>query len=326
MATQDKVKTRYLVIRLDITDQNSNATFENGSTTKYIYGFSGSPVSAGNTLVQGSAYAKLDCIIQAGISYQSNVASISISGMDVSDINTFSRANLFNFFDVYSANQVTIYAGYSLNSNGLPPLIFNGNVMYAGPDYNNSRDRRFIIRAMQLYSLANTNLTPLNIKGSISIDNLFRFICQKMDYNYRGYNVTGNAYNPILTGDGKSMIDNAVQRYGYVRYFSTDPEGNYNTVYVAPKGQGFEVTNFTLSAANGMIGYPVIETAGFSVRTYFNPSIAVGQGIKVDSITVGYINNKQLYINQMIHDIHNREEPWESVLQLNEYSVTPTGG
>lgn len=320
------IKTRYLVIRLDITDKNTVGTFANGSTTKYIYGFSGSPLADGNSIANGIAYPKIDCIIQAGIGYQSNVASITIAGMSLSDINTFSRTNLFNFFDIYSSNLVTVYAGYSLNSNGLPPLIFCGSIIYAGPDFNNSRDRPFIIRAMQNYSLANTNLPPINIKGNISIDNLFRFICQQIDFNYRGYQVKGNAYNPILTGDGKSMLDNATRRYGYIYHVSTDPNANYNIVYIAPKGSGFEVTNFILSAKNGMIGSPVIETAGFSVRTYFNPSLAIGQGIKVDSITLDYINNKQLYINQMIHNIHNREDAWESVLQLNEYSVSLTGG
>lgn len=320
MAIQDKIKTRYLVVRLDIAEPNSTATFENGSTTKYIYGFSGSP------FLTGSAYAKLDCIIQAGISYQSNAAAITISGMGIGDINTFTRANLFNYFDVYSANQVSIYAGYALNSNGLPPLIFNGSVIDAGPDYNRSQDRIFIIRALQNYSLANTNLPPVNIKGVISVDNLFRYICQITDLNYKGFNVTGNAYNPILVGDGKAMLDNATKKYGYVYHISTDPEANYNIVYIAPKGSGFQVSNFVLSAANGMIGYPRIETGGFSARTYFNPNLSVGQGIKVDSLNVAYINDRQLYINQMIHNLHNREQAWESMLQLNVYALTPSGG
>ena len=56
-----QLKTRYLIIRLDITD-NVN-TFSNVTITKYIYAYSGSPLSD-NKLYDNSSYQKAEVIIE----------------------------------------------------------------------------------------------------------------------------------------------------------------------------------------------------------------------------------------------------------------------
>lgn len=322
MTTQ--LKTRYLVIRLDVNNQigqtNSNTSFTNGTTTKFIYAYSGS------SLTEGVGYQRVDCIITQGIGWQDNVATIDIYGMNISDINTFTRANLTTFTDVYSNNLVTVYAGYQLNSDGLPPLVYSGYVIFAGPDFNVSRDRKFTLHAMQFYDNDNTNIIPYNVKGAISLDNLFRFLCQRGNYIYRGSNIKGTAYNPILTGSIRQQLQQACSKYGYHMYMSRTAGEVQNILYIAPINQPLQDNvPIVLSAQNNeMIGFPIVEQFGFNIKCYFNPSLIVGLNIRVNSLTVEYINDKTLYINQMIHELHNREEPWQSTLQLNTWSGTPT--
>lgn len=318
MANQ-QLKTRYLVIRLDINDA-TNGVFANGSTTKFVYGYSGgvATTSAINSLQLGIGYPKIDCIIQTGINYQANIATVVICGMSENDINTFTRTNLSGFIDIYTTNTVTIYAGYELGSDGLPPLVYSGGVIKAAPDYNSSRDRPLIITSMQYFAIRNINLPPTNLQGIISRDNVLRFICNNAQLHYEGYKVTGNDYNPIFVGDALSQLDQALRKYNLVRYMSQNPQTNLNTVEVAPKNIPFDEVPYILNVKTGeMIGYPQIEDYGFSVRTYFNPNLTIGKAIQVESITVPLINNKNLYINNMVHELHNREESWQSTLQLN---------
>ncbi len=323
---QNQLKTRYLVIRLDIANpvaqasSNQSTTFSNGKTTKYVYAYSGSP------LQEGMAYSKVDAIITQSIGWQDNTATVTIYGMNPADINTFTRSNLDLWFNVFTANLITIYAGYNLGSDGLPPIVFCGYVIFAGANYNNSRDRPFVIHSMQFFDLNNVNIKPTNPKGVISLDNLFRQICQAGNLVYRGYNITGNAYSPILTGTVRDQLQQACKRYGYQITMTRSPDNVLNIVSISPIGQPMQNSNITLSAQNNeMIGFPVVENYGFSIKCYFNPTLIVGQTLYVNSVSVPYINNKQLYINQMVHELHNREEQWQSTLQLNAYGTLVFG-
>lgn len=321
----NNLKIRYITIRLDIVNSgsNENTTFSDGTTTKFVYGYSGSPITQG---MNSAGYAKIDCFIQAGIGSLDNVATIKIFGMNIADINSFTRTNLAGSYDIYTANQITIYAGYNLNSDGLPPLVYSGGVIRSAPDYNITRDRPLIIKSIQNFAFDNINVLPTNIKGTISLDNLFRFICNKQgNLVYQGYNVKGNAYNPIASGSVYQQLEHIANKYGYKVHRASSGTFNQNVVYIAPKNSPFKDSQFILSAQNGMIGFPNIEDFGFSVKTYFNPNILIGQKIQVHSESVPYINNKDLYVNQMTHDLHNREEPFYTTLQLNTYSASFTG-
>jgi hypothetical protein len=316
-----ELKTRYLVIRLDLTNQisqasSNNAKFTNGTTTKFIYAYSG------GTGIEGVAYQKVDCTLNIGIGYSDHTATIDIYGMELSDINTFTRANLQGNLEMYAGNLVSVYAGYTLGSDGLPPLAYTGYVVFSGPDYNVSRDRKFTIHSKQFFDIRQINLKPTNIKGEISLDNLFRYICQLQNINYRGINVTGNAYNPIFTGSLQQQLQQAVDRYGYHMAFIRSPGELQNILYIAPINTPFITKEYVISAQNNdMIGFPIVENYGFTIKCYYNPNLFIGQAIRVNSLTIDYINDKTLYINQMIHQLHNREELWQSTLQLNIYSL-----
>lgn len=320
MAIINKLKTRYLVIKLEIAEENGG-TFSDGTTTKFIYAFSGT------TNVAGSAYQKVDCVIQTGVGFQQSTSTMIIYGMSESDINTFTRTNLLDPVFAYSKNTVSVYAGYSLNSDGLPPFIYKGNVLRAGADYNISRDRPFIITSLFLFTDQNLNLDSFNVNGVISIDNVLRNICNKARIIYKGSNITGNDYNPIFTGSIKNQLTQAAKKYNLQFYIINSEDQVQTTAYFAPQNTALIESDFILQASDdgGMIGFPIIEDMGFTVRSYFNPAIYVGQSIEVNSITVPYINNRKLYINQMIHELHNREAPWQSTLQLNPYLAFPTG-
>jgi hypothetical protein len=199
--------------------------------------------------------------------------------------------------------------------------VYSGGIIRAGADYNMSRDRPFIINSLQYFTLQNTNILPTNIQGSISVDNLFRYIANKAGFRYVGTDVSGNAYNPILTGSVLQQLDEVSKRYGYKHYISQDSVVNQNVVFVSPINTPFDIDTYQISAENNnMIGFPVITDYGFSVMSYFNPQLTVGRSVNVNSLTVPYINNRTLYVNQMVHELGNRSNNWRTTMQLNIWS------
>ena len=296
----DNLNTRYMTIALTL----SSGTFSNGTTTKYIYANS------------GVGYLDAECVITNAIGQLNNTAYINICGMTLDDVNTFTRANLGNKNQLITDNQVDIYAGYDLNNNGFPPLVYTGQVRTSAPDFNNP-DRPFNIISMQTLIAQNINVLPVNPTGQMALDDLFRTIIKNLPYNYtyQGVNVTGYAYNPIYFGDPISQLKNATNDYGY--HYVIDRKN----ILIALKGQPLTLKTYKINSDNGMLGYPLVEEFGISVRVRFNPLISIGQLINVTSSFE--FANGDWYINAMEHVLQNKKSKWESILKLNRYFGVP---
>ncbi len=306
------LNTRYLTIQLDIDGQNVGGA-AGTATTKYIIANSG--VRENN-----NKYLSCDITIQRSVGFVYDTATVIIKGISESDINTFTKTNLGNNLQILSGNKLTIYAGYTLDSNGIPPLVFQGFTLRSAPDYNISRDRPFIITAMVQYNVQQTIAPHINIQGTTTVDNLFKAIATNGGFDYMGNNVSGNAVNPIYTGDLNTQLYEATKHYGYY-YKPLTLNSTNTTIAVAKIGQPLIDETFTLSADNGMIGFPLVEDYGFAASCYFNPSLKIGQKILVSSVTLDYINNQPLYINAMTHKLQNKDSHWNTKLQLNTYPI-----
>lgn len=312
MATD--IPVRYLTIRLQVDGKNFGGA--NGtSNVKYITCNSG-------IADDGDSYLSAEIVIQKSTGYIYDTATIVLHGMNQTDINTFTRTNLQGELYLNSDNQVTIYAGYELGSDGLPPIVYQGFVLRSGVDPNIARDRPFVITTMQNFNFQNEIALPVNPSGNISLNTLFKTIANNAGYNYQSTGVKGIVSSVVLHAMTKKQQLDIIYDYGY--YYKTQITApNQFTLYVAPKGQPLLTSQFQLSENNGMIGYPIVEDYGFSARCYFNPNLQIGQAITVKSEVLELINNQNLYINGMQIILQNKDVDWVSILQLNTYSFTP---
>jgi len=308
-------KTRYMTIKLEIDAEQTG-----GSSGTYITKFITCNSGVADTQNDNKYYLDCEVIIQRSTGFLSDSATIIIRGMSEEDINTFSRVNLQGPLQLYSGNSVTIYAGYELGSDGLPPLVYQGFALRAGADYNINRDRTFIMHTMQNYYFQNTLLAPTNPQGTITIDTLCRAIATKAGLYYQSRDVQGTTKNPILVGNFDQQMTQATSTTGYY-YDFVRPD----TVAVAKRGTPLVLSDYTLSADTGMIGYPLLEDYGISVQCYFNPSLTIGQQITVKSLTVPIANNNKWYINAMQHVLQNKQDAFMSILQLNVWRLAVGG-
>lgn len=250
-----------------------------------------------------------DANINIGGGFNPSSANVVIYGLLESDINAYSRySNPFEMF----ANSIEIYAGYALGDNGLPPLIYVGQIIMAGADLNNP-NRAFIIKSMTSVINQNTVSQPTNPKGQIALNDLFgSIVAQQQGLSYTPNNVTGFATSPVYTGSVIEQLQQATADYSYQMKVLN------NQVLIAPKGQPFISQSASLNASNGMLGYPAVTEFGIDVRCRFNPSIQFGQSINIESRL--NIANGNWWINGMSHVLQNQGAKWETLLHLNPFS------
>lgn len=239
-----------------------------------------------------------------------NSAVLTIYGMTIEDCNQFSRFNQTYPLNLYE-NAIEIYAGYSVDANGFPPLVYKGQVYLAGGNFNDPSRPFTIVSYSGIY---NQNLISsiTNPQGDVALDTLFQGIVQKSPDNltYQSNGVKGNTNCPIYSGSWISQLNYACKDYGY--QFKLDDD----KVLVTAINNAYSENLLTINKDTGMIGYPIIVDLGIDVRYRFNPSVQFGQKVKVES-TLQQLANGTWYINGMSHTLQNRGAKWESAFKLN---------
>lgn len=307
----NNLNTRYLTIKLILDngifpDSTTNGV---GSNTKII------------TANSGSGYLACEVVVNKMIGFLSNEAYITIYGMNLQDINTFSRANIQNPFTLYVANRVEIYAGYSLQANGLPALLYSGQVLTAAPDFNGN-NRKFNIHSLIAGVTQNGFSLPTNPTGTVALNDLFQNMINRFPNTlaYKPNNVTGVAVNPLYEGSALQQLQQATSDYGYQMMLDN------NTVYISPKDTPFNTATYILSGDNGMLGYPILEDMGLSVRMRYDPAVSIGSQIKLISLMdiVKQSKDNIWWVNAMQIFLQNKESKWETVLKLNPFYFIPS--
>lgn len=309
------MKTRYIVIKLILDD----GAFPSAPTSSNSQPQNVKIIRAQSD--ENSATVEIDIMKEAG--FTQSEAHVVIYGLTKADSNAFSRFNLLSNYDMLK-NYIEIYAGYTVNSSGYPPLCYAGQCYITGPDFNNPN------RPLQVSSLLgivdqNTIALETNPNGSIAISDLFKSIIAKapkapQNFIYHGDLVNGIAEYPHYTGSWINQLNQAVKDYGYKVKID-----NYN-IYVAPQGQAYTNNVYNLSVESGRIGYPTLSQFGIDCYGYYNPAIQFGQKVKIDDSELT-IANGEWYVNGVIHSLGNRRSEWKTLYQLNttafNLSTTP---
>lgn len=300
-ANATEMLTRYMAIRL-ILDEGAfpSAPTADGQSQNVKTIFANSDIN--------SLTVEADITLASGL--EPNSAYITIFGMTIEDCNQFSRFNQLFPAQLY-ANTVEVYAGYTVDSSGLPPLVFKGQVYRAAPDFSNE-NRRFVIESYSGIYNQNLIASATNPSGDVPLNTLFQGIVQKSpdDITYNANNVTGTTNCPLYMGSWINQLQMACNDYGYQMKLVN------NEVYISPKGTPYVNDILTLSMDNGMLGSPMLVDLGVDVRCRFNPAIKFGQQITIQSIYQSKANGTW-WINGYSHTLQNRGAKWESKLKLN---------
>jgi hypothetical protein len=297
---QSNLKTRYMTAKFTL----SQGVYPNSGGNQELF----VPLNSS----AGNLYGEIN--IRNEIGLNNNSAVITIYGLDVEIINTLSRINVNSNYDLWTDNQVDIFAGYVLDSaTGLPPLVYTGQIRSAGADFSNT-DRPFVVKSLQGGVSRNALAPPTSVSGQISLNDLLKSLANRDGSNYVSNNVTGSVSNVAYDGSLIQQIEKICRDNNLIKNW----DFTKNILYVSPSGTALSNQVYELNSNTGMIGSPQPLEDGVSVAAYFNPSLTLGQTINLTSQYYDYVNRPWI-INAMFHVLQNRGDEWLTVMTLNNF-------
>jgi hypothetical protein len=202
------------------------------------------------------------------------MASAQIWGISLDLMNKMSVTQRF-FFEQRPWNKLTIWAG---DEDGMS-ICFVGGVQEAWADGRQMPDMAFYISAMSGLIDGSKTILPTSFKGSVDVAVVVESIAQQMQYGFKNWGVSAILNNPYKPGAARSQIE-AACRAADCRFIIDEAN---STVEIWPKHgkRGEDVA--LVNPDTGLVGYPAFTQGGVEFVTLYNPALAFGQEMRLDS-------------------------------------------
>jgi len=209
-------------------------------------------------------------------------------------------------------NRITIEAGFE-NEHA---IIFDGNISDATPNLDTA-DYSIQIKATQGYQQMLGDPIPLSFPGAVSASIIAARIAQEGgQVFFDGIGATA----PLVTD--YSFSGNLA---AHMRKLATDTGLNIYTVgerlYIAPHGESPEYRTIEVGVENGMVGTPILDTTGGTVKMRMNLGLASGQKIKIKSRKYPELYNGLGIIETIGHEGDTMGGPWWSTVKFTREGV-----
>lgn len=325
MITLNKMKIRAMKIVLTLQFD----VFPGKGNTKTIY-----CTSLPNYLHAVAAISRLP-------QWQGNTASLAIYGMLVEDCFSLTK---FNTMNVAFYNQVNIYADYievDQESDGgydqvkvqaacdKLPLIYMGQVINAGVDFNNP-DRPFVIQSnVTVQSLAVvTDSTSVNDTANLttvvnSMIATYNATKPQIKYQLKAVLPEQIVTNTHLVGSFASQLQELCSNYDY-QIRTEFSEDNIQLLTLTKVGTSITSQAQPLNVDSGMLGFPVTISFGVAAKEWFNPFRGVNDLVDLQSYYTPL--NGQYYVWQQQIVLQTQGELWESSLTLYGFNNSEFAG
>jgi hypothetical protein len=169
------------------------------------------------------------------------------------------------------ANTVEVFA---INGD-VETLVFAGNIINAWADYQNAPDVFLHIQAQAAYFNGLQAVSPLSIKGGISVAVVMARIAKDMGLTFENNNVNVILTDVYLANTLKEQALELSKACNFSLYIDDKTLAITNR-YQPRKGLIPEI-----SAQSGLVGYPTFDGIGINFQTLFNPAITFGGAVKL---------------------------------------------
>lgn len=228
----------------------------------------GSFGAGGNTAVLEGFRASLE--IEKGGHPSKNCAKIKIFGMKEDDMDALTTT-AFHPLSV-RRNLVKVEAG---DASGLA-IAFQGEITGAWGVYHDARPY-FRVEAASGYYPAVAPAKPASFNGSTPVADVMGQLAAQMGYAFENNGVDAVLASPYLQGS-------LMQQAGLLADASAIEFGvDDSTLWIAPRNKPRAGDVPFLSPETGLIGYPVFDKEGVSLRAFWDPAFKIGGLIKVQS-------------------------------------------
>lgn len=238
---------------------NQPTTFPGGSNTLTI---SGSRATA--RIQHAGAMAK-------------SQAQVDIFGLTPSVMNQLSTLGMV--FQLVQQNTIIIEAGDPIN--GLT-LVFIGTITSAYGDYNQQPNVPFHFEAIANLVNAVAPMTPSSYQNSTDVGSIMQGLARQMGLGFENNGVSVQLPSGYYPGSAQDQYQKVAGDAGIIANVVPGANGAM-VLAIWPKGGSRGGVAPSVSPTTGMIGYPTYTQYGILVKTIFNPQVAFGGQIQVQS-------------------------------------------
>ena len=184
-------------------------------------------------------------------------------------------------FNLVPKNSITVTAGDAVAGQA---TVFSGTILNAYPDFDGMPDVPFVFESVSGVASAVAPATPSSFTGSTDVATIMSGFARQLGMQFENNGVSVQLPNPYFPGTLYDQIQ-AVKDHARI---ACALDTRSNTLAIWPLGgvrSNSTITSPVISPLpNGeMIGYPTITKQGVIVKTLFNPLIALGGTVQVNS-------------------------------------------
>lgn len=193
-------------------------------------------------------------------------------------LDVMNRLTILNILRQYDARRNTVT--FSAGETDAPAICFIGNIVEAWADISQPEAAMYV-RAASGYLDLLQPVAPTSYKGAVDAAFILSGLAAQMNppLTIENSGVSVQLSNPYLAGTLLDQI-RAVARAGNFNCVIDDVNRRL-AIWPANGTRGGQRT--VIGPATGMIGYPTYTQSGIQLTTLYNPSIAFGTEIQVES-------------------------------------------
>lgn len=155
--------------------------------------------------------------------------------------------------------------------------VFVGNILSGYADYSDAPEVAFHLLAHCVLPQAVEAIPASSFRGSVDVATIMAGLATQMGLKFENSGVNVKLRNPYFSGSAKTQMQACAQHAG----INANVINGVLAIWPKFGSRGGQVP--LVSPKTGMIGYPIFHELGIRVRTLYNPSIGLGQKIKVES-------------------------------------------
>jgi hypothetical protein len=227
--------------------------------------------TAGPTVTLSGLRMRAELVNPGGDSM--GMLQIRVWGMDPKMMNRLTTIGQVNRA-IRTKNSVLLAAG---DVDGALHGVFQGTIFDAWADYNSAPEVAFNVVAYAGLDLAVTPASALSFNGPADVAMIMQNIATKAGLAFENNGVQVQLSNPYLPGTPLAQI-RACARAANIRH--TIDRG---VLAIWPKDGNRTGSVPVISSDTGMVGYPALSSKGMTVTTLFNPEIALGADVQIQS-------------------------------------------
>jgi hypothetical protein len=208
-----------------------------------------------------------------------SAAQVAVWGMTPSLMDQLSTLGMV--VQMIPRNTITITAGEETqDGSNNTSTVFVGTILQAYGDFNNAPDVPFRLECLAGAAEQAIPFPASSYTGGTDVSTILSAIASKMGWGFENNGVNVQLANPYLSGSAIDQV-RSVAEHAHINASLIN-----NVLCIWPRFGSRKASGIPLIApapAGQMIGYPTYTQQGILVRTIFDPRIAFGGQIQVQS-------------------------------------------